>query len=275
LAESLGVDADTPNPVLREELNRAGWAYYGGSAPMYFLEEFMPLVPIPHVTLVAGGESLGEAVDTFESEVGRKSVNTQLRRMDVAKEDRKALKKHPAYSSRDRKNLVRSLYRLKNVEGRGSFIKHAIEAETPEDARAMIREMQTIAIYDETFDDIIELTYRDGAVLCYTRSGVVMMPLLADYVAWTEDFAEHVDVMIAWSPDSGEVEAREIWVAGEFTPWSERELDARTIAVTDHAVDTLMNALRDKEEQKNGILAKFRRNKAGRAIERIANAADN
>lgn len=274
LAKQLSVDHNSPNPVLRADLNRAAWPYYGGSAPMYLLEEFVPLVPIPHVALVAGGESLGDAVEIFSDEVGNKSLRTQLRRMGVEKTDRKALKKHDAYSSRDRKNLVRALYRVKGAEGRAAYVSLALEAETPEDARAMVRQAQTIGVYDATYDDIVEVARAGDAVLCYTRSGVVMMPLHADHVAWTEGFARRVDAMTSWHPAAGDVEAREIWVAGEFTPWAQRELESRTVAVHEHAIDVLTQALHEMENGKNGIWAKLRRNKAGRAIERLADAAD-
>ena len=112
------------------------------------------------------------------------------------------------------------------------------------------------------------------AVLCYTRSGVVMMPMDADYVAWTQNFAGRVDAMTAWQPESGAVEGREVWIAGQFTPWAQRELEARTVAVHENAIDVLMKAADEKENNKNGFIARLRRNKAGRAIERLANAAN-
>ncbi len=274
LALRLGVQSDSPNPVLQAELNRAAWSYYGGSAPMYLLEEFVPLVPMPHVILVAGGESLGEATDIFENEVGRKSINTQLKRMGVEKAERKAFKKHPAYTSRERKNLVRSLYKLDDAVGRENFVIHALEAKSAEEAHIMVREAQTVSVYDAMFDEIVEMARVDDAVLCYTKSGVVMMPLYADYVAWTRAFADRVEALMAWQPESGEVVGREIWVAGRFTPWAQRELEARNVAIHDHAIDVLTKAAHDRESEKNGFIARLRRNKAGRAIERLADAAD-
>ena len=274
LAKRLNVDPGSPNPVLQADLNRATWPYYGGSAPMYLLEEFMPLVPIPHLTLVDGGESAGEAIDIYENEIGRKSVRTQLRKMDVAKADRKAFKKHPAYSSRDRKNLVRSIFRVDDAVGRDTFVGHALRAETPTEARAIVHQAQTLAVYNETFDEIIEMDEVDGTVLCYTKSGVVVMPLYADYVAWTSDFAQRVDSMQTWNPESGPVAAREIWIAGEFTPWARQELVARSVAVHERATDELRRAIEDLENNKKGILARFWKNKAGQAIERLADAAE-
>ncbi len=274
LAKRLNVDPGSPNPVLQADLNSAAWPYYGGSAPMYLLEEFMPLVPIPHLTLVEGGESAGDAIDVYENEIGRKSVRTQLRKMGVAKVDRKALKKHPAYSSRDRKNLVWSLYRVDDATGRESFVRHALRAESPTEARAIVHQAQTIAVYDQTYDEIVEMAEVDDTVLCYTKSGVVVMPLYADYVAWTEDFARRVEAMMTWRPERGPVAAREIWIAGEVTPWAQEELVARSVAVHEHATDELQQAVEELENSKNGIIARFRRNKAGRALERLAEAAE-
>jgi len=273
LAKRLGVDPGSPNPVLQAELNHAAWSYYGGSAPMYLLEEFMPIVPIPHMSLVAGGESLGEAADVFSNEVGGKSIKRQMRNMGVEKADRKAFKNHPAYSSRDRKNLVRSLNRVEDASGRETFVRFALDARNAEDARAMVRQAQTVAVYDATYDDIVEMTWVDDAMFCYTRSGVVMMPLDADYVAWTQNFAGRVDAMSDWRPESGEVEGREIWIAGEFTPWAQRELEARTVAVHEHAIDVLTKAAHEIENNKNGIIARLRRNKASQALDRLADAA--
>jgi len=275
LAKRLGVSPGSPNPVMHAELDQAAWSYYGGSAPMYLLEQFMPLVPIPNITLVAGGESLGDGLKMFSNEVGGKSINRQMRKMGVEKQNRKAFKKHPAYSSRDRKDLVRSLYRVEDASGRETFVTYALDAKTPDDARAMVRQAQTVAVYDATYDDVVEMTRSGDAVLCYTRSGVVMMPLYADYVAWTQDFAQRVEVMGEWSPVMGDVEAREIWIAGEFTDWAQRELDARTVAVHEHAIDVLMKAANEIENDKNGFVARLRRNKAGRALNRLADVAEN
>jgi hypothetical protein len=275
LAKHLGVSPGSPNPVMHAELNQAAWSYYGGSAPMYLLEQFMPLAPIPNVTLVAGGESLGEGLKMFSNEVGGKSISRQLRKMGVEKSDRKAFKNHPAYSSRDRKNIVRSLYRVDDASGRETFVTYALDAKSKDDASAMVRQAQTVAVYDATYDDVVEMTRSGDVVLCYTRSGVVMMPLYADYVAWTHDFAQRVEVMGEWSPEMGDVEGREIWVAGEFTDWAQRELDERAVAVHENAIDVLTKAANEIENNKNGLIAKFRRNKAGRAMDRLANAVEN
>jgi hypothetical protein len=274
LAKRLNVDEDSPNPVLQEELSEAAWAFYAGSAPMYLLEEFMPLVPIPHVTLVAGGESAGAAYEVYERELGDKSVRTQLRRIDVAKAERKQFKKHDAYTSRDRRTIASSLYSIDDAEGRDEYLDYALDAETPEQAQIIVHMAQAMAIYDATFDEILEVGRVGDTVMCYTKSGIVMMPMYADYVAWTQQFAGQVDNLMSWKPAAGEVAGREIWVTGEFTPWAHRELADRAVAVTENAIDELQRALEEQEKAPTGILARIGLGNAERALDRLAASAE-
>ena len=102
-----------------------------------------------------------------------------------------------------------------------------------------------------------------------------MMPMNADYVTWTGNLAHRVERMTEWRPQNGEVEGREIWITGQFTPWAERELKARAVAVHDHEVDVLAEAAHDLKKPKRGIIARLRGNKAGRTLERLADAVEN
>ena len=231
LAREVGVDPESPNPVLQAELNNVAWAYFMGEAPVRIADGFMPGIPMVYLKVVDKGENLAEGIEVASSALERKSMRTKLWRMDVAHADLKPFLKHEIFTKQEKKALVDALYMMDDAANREAVVLSANKLESRVCAEALVRQVGMMAEYDREVERIQRLVVHDRLVLCYTESEVLLLPMAGDYLAWTSEVARLTRELPAACPEELRVRRREVWLAGSATPRFMAEFTSMQYAV--------------------------------------------
>ena len=218
LASELGVDPESPNPVLQAELNDVAWAYLGGEAPVRIVDGFVPGLPLVTLNVVKDGKSLAQGIDAASGGLKRKSTRSKLWRMDVAQADIKVFLRHEMYTSLEKRTLVDALYSMDDAANREAVVLSANKVPSRVCAEALVRQATMMAEYDREVERIRRLIVHDRLVLCYTESEVLLLPLSGDYLAWTSEVARLTRDLPVACPEDLPVRRREVWLAGGATP---------------------------------------------------------
>jgi len=239
LARRLEVDRNSPNPVLQEDLNDVAWAFYAGGAPLRLADRFMPSLGIPHLELVEGGGSIGEAVDTVVDEVKPKSTRKKLRRMGVGHTERKKFMHHPVYSPRRRRALVKALHEIEDADDRDAYIALALEAESEEETVALQRRAEMLAAYHARVTPITRIIVVDEFGLALTEDDKVIVPLFFDHLVWTQEVAQRMGALQGGKPAGVTLTGQEIWISGAASTRTHAEFADLGFAVTENAFSVL------------------------------------
>ena len=218
LASELGVDPESPNPVLQAELNDVAWSYFVGEAPVRLADGFVPGVPLVHLNVVEDGASLAKGVKVASRGLQHKSTRSKLWRMDVAQADIKAFLKHETFTKREKRALVDALYRMDGAANREAVVLSANRTALRVCAEALVAQVRMMAEYDREVERIRRLLVHDRLLLCYTESEVLLLPMAGDYLAWTSEVARLTRELPVACPEDLPVRRREVWLAGSATP---------------------------------------------------------
>ena len=239
LARRLGVDHNSPNEVLQVDLEDVAWSFYAGGVPFRVADQFLPSLPIPNLSIVEGGGSLGKIVDMVGDELTGKSTKSRLRRMDVPKPARKEFLKHEAYSTRNRQVLVRSLFYVKKAEGIPEFFQFVNGIDSVEEAYRMQRVADMMASYHSLYDSVAGLRASQDHALLLTEHGGLVVPLFYDHLAWTQGVASMMRNTAETVQEFELASAPEIRISGRMTPRCRTEVEALGFAVFENSKELL------------------------------------
>jgi hypothetical protein len=136
----------------------------------------------------------------------------------------RALIKNRWYSLTVLTALVTGLEGLAGVAGRPEVVTLAVTATTEEQARFVAHSVGMLLQHHMGVKPLASLA-APGPVVGRTRDGALVVPAPLDYVAWTEraaKFARRTDLA---------AKERGIWLTGELSPHTRRELAAAGWAI--------------------------------------------
>ncbi len=239
LAKRLGVDHNSPNEVLQVDLEDVAWSFYAGGVPFRVVGDFLPGMPIPGLSIVEGGGSVGGIVEMASDELTGKSTKSRLRRMKVPKPLRKEFLRHDAYSKRNRQVLARSLFYTRSAAGIPEFFYFVNNVKNKEEAYRMQRVADMTSSYHNLYDSVTELHASEKHTILLTEHGDVVVPLFYDYLAWTQSVAMLMRDTAETAHEFQLASAPEIRISGQMTPRCRREAEALGFVVFENSMELL------------------------------------
>src|SRR5262245_42401307 len=184
LAQSVGVDPYTTNPVLAKKLTDMAWVAFSGR--MVIQTAMSVLVP---GSMVMSAVTITNSA-VYDTPPGDLVNNAQSIFAATGASDAQvqALIKNPQYSLSKITALEMGVQRLQNVNGIGSVVGFAAAARTQDETRFVAAAMNMLARYSETTQPIA-LVSAPGPIIARTAGGTLVVPAPVDYVAWTERIA--------------------------------------------------------------------------------------
>jgi hypothetical protein len=243
IAAELDVDPYSANPVLQRELNRFAWAAYAGSLPSMF---------VPFGPDSAPPES-EQRVDGFLLEYSPEDLGRlnriELAVMGISQDLARSLIDHRWYSPRAETVLVDALAGLDLAANRTAFVALAVRAETERDAGAFVQMARLLRHYNDRVSPLREIIAVDGTPMAHADDGARVLPLPADYAAWTPEMAALCQTATAANPVEAvtPVEHTALVVSGGVTPLARARLDELGIAVTEDVLNPLVAAPAGRE----------------------------
>lgn len=211
LAQSLGVDPYTTNPVLAKKLTDvARVSFYGKLAVNTLVAAF-----VPASIAISGANFTSDLLyDTSEADLIQMN---QQKMIDMGASDAQvqALLDNRWYSLSVLTSLVEELGRLPGVHGTPDVIALAATARNEEEARFLASSVQMLAWLNTTGTPISQVAGR-GTVIGIGPNGNIVVPAPVDYISWTErigNFARKSDL---------EAKQRSVWLSGKMSGTAQR-----------------------------------------------------
>ena len=216
LAQGLGVDPYTTNPLLAKKLDDMAWVAFSGrfgiqTAMSVFVPYSMAMsaVTITNSTIydTPAGDLLNNARSIFAA-TGASDAQVN------------ALIKNKQYSLSVLTSLAMGVQRLQGVNGLPSVIDFAAIGATQDETRFVAAAVNMLARYHETTERLALVT-APGPILARTASGTLVVPAPLDYVAWTERVARFAQ------RDDLKVPTRVAWLSGQMSPRARKQFESQ------------------------------------------------
>lgn len=211
LAQSLGVDPYTTNPVLAKKLTDVARVAFSGNLAVNSLVTAF----VPASIAISGTNFTNDLVyDTSASDLIQMNKQKMLN-MGASEDQMQALLNNRWYSLSVLTSLVDELERLPSVSGVPQVIALAATAKNEEEARFLASSVQMLAWLNVTGTPISQVAAR-GTVVGISPKGGIVVPAPVDYISWTErigNFAKRADL---------DAEQRSIWLSGKMSGIAQR-----------------------------------------------------
>jgi uncharacterized lipoprotein YbaY len=234
-AAELKIDAYTSNPEVQKELNRLGWAAaIANWTPSVIL---LPASGAGKALYSAFGwtDTLNDLITETAPDLLRDRNNKKLKAMGIPTELQNRFLGHKYYSPRNHTIITEYLEAMKSAGGKAQVIEQAIQAESEIDAFTYQQIIEILAGYNRRKSAITQLNIHKGIPVGFAKNGSLVMGFPVDIGRWTP-FSEYLFDDFGKRPiGSEEIKTREIWILGEFTPRTRRELGKLGITAVESA----------------------------------------
>lgn len=215
LAKRLQVDPYTSNPILTEQLDdialTAFRAHVGVTTAMS--------VFIPGSIAITGTRIVSTWVwDTPKADLIVMNQN-KLEELNVPEQSIRAFMRNSAYPLSVQTAFVEDLTHVRDVPGVLSVVALASTAESEDQARFLADALDMLANYHKTQTPLTSIVAK-GTIFGRDRSGVLVVPVEADYVVWTTRaayFANRPDLV---------AQKRAIWLSGRMSPLAKKNFES-------------------------------------------------
>ncbi|MGA7877725.1 MAG: hypothetical protein WCA08_18845 [Desulfoferrobacter sp.] len=211
LAQSLGVDPYTTNPVLAKKLSDVARVAFSGNLAVNSLVTAF----VPASIAITGTNFTSDLVyDTSAADLIQMDKQKMLN-MGASEDQVQALLNNRWYSLSVLTSLVGELERLPGVSGAPEVIVLAATARNEEEARFLASSVQMLAWLNASGTPISQIAGR-GTVVGIGPNGDIVVPAPVDYISWTErigNFAKRTDL---------EAGQRSIWLSGKMSGVAQR-----------------------------------------------------
>ncbi|MFN3904188.1 hypothetical protein [Rehaibacterium terrae] len=226
IAERLGVDPYTSNPLLKERLDALAWAASSGKLG---INQALALATGGASEVLGYVQQVDRLVLTMAPEDVRARNEDQLARVCADEELRYAFLHKGTYTPTLQTALVDLLVGLRPAGGCEAFLETALMAASEVEARFVVNSLRLLDHYlrDEAHGGHFVPV---GALPAYlTRGGEFVLPLPVDYLSWTPQIRQWFD-----RPGIGDRRYRTLLVSGRLSPRSERMLTRRGWSLVPH-----------------------------------------
>ena len=252
LAAELDVDPFSSNEVMQEDLGDVTWAVFAGGAT---IEMVLSEAPIAAKVAVKASRRIDSA-RTYAWEIPPGTLiqasMEALEAMGLTPEEAEALAWHPTCTLTHQLGLVSALAALEGVPGRDAFARRAIPAQDETSCRYHKELAELIWTYHAYRRPLQALAVTDTVVTLRDVDGREVLPLRADYVAWTAG----AEQLVAALPPSDE---RSWWLSGVTSEQTGGALEQRGIGVHERSfdldaegIDVVAVLIPDRSEQAAG-----------------------
>ncbi len=240
VANELGVDAYSSNPVLQNTLDRLSWAGYAGNTGVRLLT-----IPIAGP---AGAILTGTTLSTTVSNLLRDYAPEDLRRLnrDKLKDmgiDESIIEdflRHEWYSPRHETVIVQALSEMQSVANRGRFLEVAMAAQYEEDALFFQRMAEMLVAYHLTVRPLADIIAIDNQlVMGYANNHTLLAMIPIARLAWQRQVAQAAQQIRNWKNPDHPTQTVEVWISGDPTPMTAKNLKAMGLIVRKHAREQL------------------------------------
>lgn len=213
LAQSLGIDPYSGNPLLQARLESLAWAAVAGGLSMDIA-----------LGAISGSASqwvsISGKLDRMVWEKSPEDIRDVLekRLLDRGNEARgvRRFLRTPAFTPTLQIRMVEALERLGRPSGEDAILALAAQAGSELHARFLITQLAMLAQHTEVQDPIVELIALSSSVAAETRGGVRIVSLPVDFLSYTDKVEEGTET-------ARRVPAR-LLVSGRVSSLAAREL---------------------------------------------------
>lgn len=225
IADTLGVDAYTSNPVLQHTLDRLSWAGFAGNTGVR-------LLTIP-VAGPAGAILTGTTLSTAVSDLLLDYAPEDLRRLNREKLEDMSIDDsiiedflgHEWYSPRHETVIVQALSEMPSVANRGRFLEVAMSAQYEEDALFFQRMAEMLVAYHLTIKPLADIVAIDNQlVMGYASNHTLIAMIPTARLAWQPEVAQAARQIRNWKNSEHPTQKVEVWISGEATPMAAKNL---------------------------------------------------
>lgn len=256
IANHLGIDVYSSNPILQKNLTSVAWAAYAGGMSSR-------LLTIP-VTGPIGVALMGTSFSATMNNLVLDSTPEDLRglnrhhllQMGVKENLIEQFLNHPWYSPRHETILVHALVEMTEVRRRGRFIEIAVHAQSEEDALFFQQLAEMMASYHHSVINIDELVLlAPNVIVGYTLDQAFVAMLPFPRLLWTPLVAEASEAILsAWETMPHKVHRAELWLTGHITKRAQQELEMRGFMIHDRTLERLMTVQSTDQDTTIGLL---------------------
>jgi hypothetical protein len=213
LAERLGVDPYTTNPVLSERLTDVAWVAFSGRAGIQALFLFL----VPYSGAMTAVSATNSAVwDTPAGDLV-KMAEAKFRETGATPDQVRALMENPQYSLSSLWSLALAFDRLKDVPGRDQVIEFAAVPGTQDEVKFVVGSVNMLARYHEAVARIAKVS-APGPIKGETAAGAIVLPAPVDYISWTDTLGRIVPTQDFQAPE------KILFLSGRVSPLARRNL---------------------------------------------------
>ena len=230
LAGELAVDPFSSNKVLQTALDDVAWAVFAGGATVDLAMTQTPMAVSLSLRAARGVQSAHSEVWKIPATTLLQASTDALERMGLSSDEAEALAWHSTCTLTHQTRLVSALAAMKDVPGRDAFARLATRADDELACRYYLELAELMWTYHRHRGPLRKLTVDGIAVTMEAVDGSVVLPLRADYVAWTPA----TESLIAALPSSGK---RSVWLTGEVSPRSRRSLERLGVGTHERVFD--------------------------------------
>ncbi len=226
IAERLGIDPYTSNPLIRERLERLAWV---GSGGRFAARAAIGAIGGSAAVVLDRGGELNELVWKLDPESLRERNHERLRAYCRDELLMRQFVRRGSFTPTLQTALIDALDRLRPAAGGDALLELGMTTKSELEARFIVNALDLIA--RELGERAHGGTLRTiGAGLAYdSRDGGRILPLPVDYLAWTADVAEFLD------RTEFRHATKTVLIAGAASMRSQRELTTRGWNIELHA----------------------------------------
>ena len=225
LAFRLGVDPYSSNPYLQEELGDLAWANFAGGAT---IDVAISAATVGGVGATVSAINVGAATGGIfltKSLTSLTNLNSKyLAGMGLEGVAADPFLFHAKYSVSRQTLLVLALGAMQGVPGRADFIHLATGAQNEDQTRFYQRTAEIMGAYHQQVRPVIRVMVNNGWAFLKDADGRIVLPVPADYMAWTPRTAAQTQALPA-------TQSRTMWTTGFVSPTMRSELAAQRIAI--------------------------------------------
>jgi hypothetical protein len=216
LAERLGVDPYTTNPVLSERLTDVAWVAFSGR----FVITAASVILVPYSLVMSGVTVTYKTVyDTPAADLVN-MVTAIFGETGASPGHVQALVQNPQYSLSVLTALAMGLQRLPGVPGRDSVVVFAAAAETQDEVNFVASAVNMLARYHEAVAPLGRVS-APGPILGHSVAGTLVLPGPVDHVSWIAPLG-----LTAARPDLQGPD-KLVFLSGQMSPRAHKNLTSR------------------------------------------------
>ena len=213
LAERLGVDPYTTNPVLSERLTDVAWVSFSGRSVITAATSIL----VPYSMAMASVSVTDRGI--FDTPAGDlvNRASAIFAETGASRTQVQSLMANPYYSLSVLTAVATGIQRLQGVAGRESVVIFAAAAETEDEANFVAGAVNMLARYHETVAPLAWVS-APGPILGRTEAGALVLPAPIDLVSWIAPVRETMGRAELQAPE------KRGYLSGWVTPLASKRL---------------------------------------------------